>query len=164
MIGLEKKTSYYLDEKLAERAVDLVLMGALAALKLHVFKRESLAICVLDLNGDLLFSKDIKGKDWGDHDFSAIALSKAEVAYKNKKDSVLVDCHTPWNAEEGETPYQGGAYYKGLAVGVSGVESYFDQMIAKWIIAAISALCDEARLKTKKEMAERNLDFLPAKE
>jgi hypothetical protein len=56
--------------------------------------------------------------------------------------------------EPGDTKYIGSAISRcgRLIVGVSGVQDYFDEMIAKWIVSAIEALAiQEAEAARKDE-------------
>jgi hypothetical protein len=159
---VEMKLGGGYDKATAKKAIAMVKPSIVMNMKLGVFKRECISICILSLDGTVLHQEDIKLKkeEWT-HDFRSIALSKAEVSYRIKADSALLSARMPWKRKSGDTNYPGGKYYKGIAVGVSGVESWFDEMIANWVISAIVALSYEKEEKIKEEMKAKNLDFTP---
>ncbi|PIR44470.1 MAG: hypothetical protein COV10_04420 [Candidatus Vogelbacteria bacterium CG10_big_fil_rev_8_21_14_0_10_51_16] len=59
----------------------------------------------------------------------------------------------------GDTPYWGGVKRHGLAVSCSGVQPWFDQMIAGMIADAIKAFCYDTWMNSKAK--QEGLEFLP---
>ena len=157
----KKGESYILDKDLVKKAIEIVMPAIRTCMEGKIFKRKCLSICVLEpKKGKVLHTENIKDEEW-DHDFEKIASSKAKVSYKGKTDTALISLRKPWSFEVGDTIYPGGVYYKGLVIGVSGVEPYFDEMIANWIIFAIKGLCSKEMGKNIGLMNDFKEDFLP---
>jgi len=115
-------------------------------------KREHLAIVVTATesihprNTDKSFKDDcylITGigdkNDW-EHDYEAVALSKAEKSVRTGKDSALL---APHYLLESDTVYWGSVVLDDIVVACSGVEAYYDEMFSGLIAVAIKALCKE---------------------
>lgn len=109
-------------------------------------KRSALAIAVLDPStGNELYITTF-GKlpeDKWTADYLKIARAKAKLAFRLKMSSRAAQQH-PQLLEPGDTKHRGGIYHNGIPVGVSGVQSYIDEMIAMWIAAACEMLCRRA--------------------
>lgn len=150
----ESGESYFLDAKLAKKAVEIVMPAIKIAMKRGLIKRKCLSICILNpKNGEELYEENIKIEDW-EHDFGEIARSKARISYREKVDTVIVRERRTCSFEKGDTIYQGGVYFRGYVVGVSGVESWYDEMIAYWVATTLSGLCRNELEK------EGDVDFL----
>jgi hypothetical protein len=146
--------SFSLDKALAKKAVEMARPSIIKAIQQEIFKRKCLSICILDpKSGEVVYSEDI-GKNETGHDFKKIARSKAKISYREKVDTLIVREQRTCFLEPGETTYQGGVYFRGYVVGVSGVEPWFDEMIALWIAAPLQALC-------RNELEQKgNVEFL----
>lgn len=158
----KKKESYILNVKLVEESIKIVLPAIKNAMETGVLKRKHLSICVLNpKNESVLFQHNIGDRAKWEDPFNELAKSKARIAKREKKDVSYVRERKPWMLESGDTIWSGGVYFQGLVVGVSGVEEYFDEMIAKWIIHTIKALCIAKFLKEKELMEKHTVYFLP---
>lgn len=91
--------------------------------------------------------------EWGSGPdiFMGIAQKKAELAYRTRKSTGEVVALSPWELQPGDYIYPGGVYQNGIAIGVSGVESFVDELIARILLACIVAL---AKLKFEKKIEE----------
>ena len=137
----ESGESFFLVANLAKKAVEIVMPLIKIALKRGIFKRKCLSICVLNpKTGEVIYTENI-GENNTKHNFSKIARSKAKISWRAKADTLIVRERRVWSFEKGETVYQGGVYFRGYTVGVSGVESWYDEMIAYCIAATLHALC-----------------------
>lgn len=98
-----------------------------------------------------------KNTDWnpewgsGPEFFMEVAQKKAELAHRTRKSTGEVVALSPWELQPGDYTYPGGVYQDGIAIGVSGVESFADELIAKILLACIVAL---AKLKFEKMLEE----------
>lgn len=93
--------------------------------------------------------------DWGKAEhFAEIAKAKLELSDRTKLNTSEVVALSPWLLEGNEYLYGGGAHYKGISVGVSGLEWQADEMIAKDLINRIVAL---ALLETSARISAENM-------
>lgn len=139
------------------------LTPAIEAFLLHHAKRTELALRVIDpaspSEAVVLYEKDFGyPPDWA-HDYAGIAMGKAGVCLRCKCDSAVAVEQRPHALQPGDPPYAGGVYVEGLVVACSGVEGYFDQMIARWVAAACRAIATH-RFQT--EVVATGLDAVPA--
>jgi len=98
-------------------------------------------------------------KKWGEFkNFSIIADAKMEAAAREKVNTSVLVASQPWNLEEGEYLYSGGATRDGIAVGVSGAKGIVDEAIAEMIISAIVMF---AKLETDRRIkgGENKISF-----
>lgn len=72
--------------------------------------------------------------------YDQIAVSKAKLALRVKMDTGVVITLHPELLKQGDAKYRGGVYRHGIAVAASGMQSYWDQMVARWLLDAIEAL------------------------
>lgn len=109
-------------------------------------KRSALAVAVLDpLTGEELFTTTfgkLSREEWT-ADYEEIALAKARLAFRLKMSCRAAQQH-PQLFQEGDTKHRGGIFHNGIAIGVSGVESYIEEMIALQIAASCEMLCRRA--------------------
>jgi hypothetical protein len=82
-----------------------------------------------------------------EHDFRQLARHKAHQARKYRMPNQYIVEQAPWLLAADEPPFFGSAYCDGLVVGVSGVQSWYDQMIAEMVASAIKAHCFDAMRK-----------------
>jgi len=158
-----KEKSFILDRKIAEKAVQIVLPSILEAMKSGIVKRKALSICILNPQESdiILYQYDIGNKKKWKYPFDKIALSKACTAMAKKKDTSYIIERKPWVLGPGHSIYSGGVYFQGIVIGVSGVEEYFDEMFAKWIVHTIKALCLERFKKVKELIEEKGEHSIP---
>lgn len=125
-------------------------------------KRQDLAILVLDpasANEPVpLYSLNLGNPDDWEYNYEYYAAGKAAVCLREKCDSDRVKSERPFRYQPGDPPYAGGVYVEGLVVACSGVEGYFDQMIAHWIAAGCRAI---ATHRFQKEVIDQDLDAIP---
>ncbi len=160
-----KEKSFILDREIAKKAIEIVEPSILAAMESGIVKRKALSICILNPQGEgiILLQHSInigEAKEWK-HPFDKIAMSKATTAQGKRKNTSYVRDLEPQMLVQGNTIYSGGAYFQGIAVGVSGVEEYFDEMIAKWIVHTTRALCLERFIKVKEAIEEKGEYSIP---
>lgn len=121
-------------------------------------KRCDLHIVVLDpLSGEIICQYSIgKKADW-EHTYDQIARDKATLAFKHKKDTSQIMNAEPHLLSEGDTVHAGGVYYKGITIGVSGVESEFDEAIGRMIAALIIGMVIHEYKKTRTNQDLNNI-------
>lgn len=136
--------SALLTRDVVEQAINLCTPSIMYLLETSGFaKRSALTIVVLDpTTGDELIKTKF-GKlpraEWT-ADYAEIALAKAKLAFRLKMSCRAAQQH-PHLLEAGDTKHRGGIYHQGIPVGVSGVQSYLDEMVAMWIAVACEMLC-----------------------
>jgi hypothetical protein len=149
---------------LVHEAFELVRPQIEATLKSRA-KREHLAIVVTapeainPRNPDKSFKDDcylvtgIGDKDDWEHDYEAVALSKADESARTGKGTAKL---APHYLLDEDTVYWGSVVIEDIVVACSGAEAYFDEMFSGWIATAIKALCKEkfAKLPTGTEFIE----------
>ena len=82
--------------------------------------------------------------------YDRIAINKAELSWTYKVSSHRMVTEMPQLAQNGDMKWQGGAYYRGIAVGVSGLQAPVDEMVAMWVATALIA---QAQLMMKELVA-----------
>jgi len=153
--------SYFLTRDIAGHAVHLVrpaiercMHTVLEGQKNILFKRDHLAIVIL--NPTIEYNRAMENSvgepslpvlhqvEFGDsnnweHPYLKIAQSKARVTWRTgfQRRDVL---NAPHLLREGDTPFYGSVIREGLVVAVSGVQPYFDEMIAGWVADTCIAL------------------------
>ena len=85
------------------------------------------------------FRKDLWGKD---AHYNEIARSKAQQLWDQRSNGGL--CISPHLLFKGETRWTGGVECEGIIVTCSGVQGYFDRMIASMVANIIIALAHHA--------------------
>lgn len=146
----------------AKAACDIVEPAVNALLNQGtVAKRNTLAVVILEPEtGHAIYERrfgTMDPKDW-ERDYSKIARSKAEVAWRTKMDSGLVTARFPHLLRLGDAKYRGGVFAHGIAIGTSGVQSYWDEMFARWIADAYAALA--LRQFEEVALADKEHDFI----
>lgn len=89
--------------------------------------------------------------DW-EHDYEAVALSKAELSVRTGLDTYKLPPHYRL---AGDTVYSGSVVIDGIVVACSGVEGYLDEMIAGLIAVFVKGLC-----KHKLAQLPEGIEFL----
>lgn len=146
----------------AAKAVEMVLPAVQALMGQDVLKRRHLHIVVLDpafTPADIpvavwqvkaiLFEHSVGDRKEWKKPYDTFARSKAFLSWRYGLPTQAIQSRCPHLLEAGETVYYGSAISDGLVVGVSGVQPYFDQMIASWVLEACRALAIERHLEVK---------------
>ncbi len=141
--------SFFIDSNLVDQAINLAspTINQLLGSEL-VGGRKNIFVVVIEPSGKQFpykFGPD-QVKDF-QHPYHIIAGAKAEMCHRTGKPSGHVLHRTPWLFEKGDCRYAGGVVEDGLAVGVSGLQSHFDEMVAWMIFNAIAGLCMDAIAK-----------------
>jgi hypothetical protein len=100
-----------------------------------------------------------QGKDAWEYDYERIARSKAEQAWREQRANLLTNMLGPATLRSGDTIYWGSFEYYGMFTSCSGIEPYFDMLIAGWLALAYQQLSQH--YLTKHKTAYPNDDFLP---
>ena len=133
--------SVYVTDSLVREAVAMVTPAIHATLKGAAKRR----------HGYLLISalqegwQEIEGFEFGDRpewelDYYKVAAAKDEISRRTGLTTREVQYMHPELLEPGDTVYYGNAKTDTIIVSFSGVEPYFDELFAKWVLAAILAL------------------------
>lgn len=121
-------------------------------------KRSALHVCVLT---DALLVERTFGamprSEWP-RDYSHIAHGKAKLALRTRMSTARIITEAPQLLEGGDVKYRGGVYRAGFAVGTSGIQSYWDQMISNWVADTIVALSQ--REFEERVLVDTEKDFL----
>lgn len=154
----------FVTEETAKAAVAMTLPAILQMMHAGIFKRKHLHIVVMDpakpfsggyeFEHSILYEYSIGSPGEWQWPYGEIAASKAEVTWRTGHPTRAVRDAMPHLYEPGDTKYIGSVISRcgRLIVGVSGVQDYFDEMIAKWIVSAIEALAiQEAEAARKNE-------------
>lgn len=134
-----------LTREIADQAIGLIGPFIMNAMAIGMVKQKDLHIIILD-PASLTEPKILTSKSYGDpekweYPYSQIALSKANICFKNKCSTADMLVKKPFAYCSGDAPFVGGVYMDGLIVACSGVEGYFDQMFAEMIASVCKALC-----------------------
>jgi len=142
-----------LDSSVAKQAFEILLPLIKETLK-NRCKRQHLAIVVsatIAINTDhkigfSTFKKECyliesigDHSEW-EHDYTKIALSKAEKSARTGKSTAEL---APHYLIRSDTIYWGSVVIDDIVVACSGVEPYYDEMFSGWIAITIKALCKE---------------------
>jgi len=133
-----------------------------------VFKRQACHIVVLVPEMDakdegypnytirpcLLYENGINTAEWS-ADYKSIARSKALQLWHGRNDT-RTDV-IPHLLFSGDTPYWGGVKRHGIVVACSGVQSWFDQMIAGMVADMCKALAYNAWMNSDDQKNEEDL-------
>jgi hypothetical protein len=95
---------------------------------------------IMDYEDLILHEESFGDKSQWEHPYDEYARSKAVVSLRTKLPSLYVVQSAPFLLVPGDTCFGGSAYLDGIAVGVSGVDSHIDQMIADRVAATIRGL------------------------
>lgn len=95
---------------------------------------------------------DLPESEWP-HPFDDFAKEKAQMALKYQRDVAKVISESPHLIQRRDIKWRGGIYFDGIGIGVSGVQSWYDEMIARWFSAAIRAYAG-VRVQTQIEDEE----------
>jgi hypothetical protein len=122
-----------------------------------IFKRADMHIVVMNpvmpypqyaFKDAVLYSYSYGIKDLWEHPYDLIAYKKAEQSWITGKDGITLQQLAPHLMAVGDTPWYGSVNRDGMIVAVSGVQSYFDTLIAGWIADTCIAFCREKMQET----------------
>ena len=146
MMNQQRQTPKFLTQRVAQCAVDTVLNATILSSDLTgTFKRTMCHVVVLVPSIDrarepstewpncsmgpyCLYEKSVGDRKEWPHDFSVIARSKAMQLWQDRNDD-RTDV-MPHLLFSGDTAFWGGVKRSGIVVTCSGVQAYFDKMIA----------------------------------
>jgi len=144
--------SALLTRDVVQQAIELCLPSIMTLLESDLTKRVCMHLVVPDptatLDGKtftdiILKEHSINRGNWGEYKFQEFARAKAEQSFHSGLPSRARQ-ETPALYTHGEIKYGGSAVYKGVIVGASGVQPYFDELIAFWVAATCHALSTHA--------------------
>jgi hypothetical protein len=156
-------------EKWAQEAVEFVLPAVKALMESGTFSRKDLCIVIAqpgNPQAELAFSSwqlsgilyhHVMGERERDgHNFYELARKKAYLSWRYAMPLPHLQFQCPYLLGEEDTMNVGSASRDGLAVGVSGVQSHYCQMIAEWVLEALRGLAiDDAEKKRRARKEER---------
>jgi hypothetical protein len=137
--------SLFLTPALADHAYSLVAPAITHILSTSA-KRQALHVTILD--GVVPFEDTAAGfknalrfdrvavKDAWVVDYETNARTKARMSWRARMDTLTLITVCPTHLQHADSKYAGGVWRDGVVVGVSGVEQYFDHMIAAIIAEA----------------------------
>ena len=138
-----------LTPELAERALDLVAPAIDALLNRDQtwIKRSALFVVIMKNDPDEEHTVVVALRNFGSmtpvqwpHPFNQIAMGKARLALRTGMDTASVIALHPELLKKGDAKYRGGVVTTDIGVAASGIQSYWDQMVARWVMDAIEAL------------------------
>ncbi len=150
-----------LTQEVISSVVEAVLVNALpTARRIGDPEKKGFHIVVAFVNGKaegLGFMDCVAyNSPWGDvtnkSHYEGIAFGKARLSWQCEQDTNRILTESPNQCEPGDPKYQGGIFYRGIAVGVSGLEAPLDEMVAMWIATALVA---------KAQLLRKAVDILP---
>lgn len=140
--------SYLLTTDIAMHAVCIAKAAFTLAFELGDTRTASIHIVIMDpakqpdmgfsFEDAILFEESIGTPS---NEYIAFARSKAEVSWRYKMHSQMVQQLFPHLYMQGMTVHGGGVYLYGIAAGASGVQYQMDQWFAEMIIITCRALC-----------------------
>lgn len=142
--------SVLLTPDVAGQAIEMVLPMIEKLAADGVIRGRDLAIVVLDpatVDDSVIGQKCLGDLEKWEHNYLRLAEYKAGLSKRYGLSTRHITQTKPHLCIVGDTKHSGGISLDGIPVGVSGVESYFDEMIANWVAAACLALCMEAMAK-----------------
>ncbi len=141
--------SVYVSKRVAEFAIDLVQPSIEQTLRCAA-KRNAGCIRVSTRRSDgswVILAQRIFGqpREAWEHDYEGHATAKERMSQRTGLGSREVQCLHPEAIMPGDTVYFGSVVSAdgNIVVAYSGVEAFFDEMFAKWTLAAILALIEQ---------------------
>lgn len=145
-----------LTKEVAQEALELVKAMFECNWESWGFNRLGVKVYVVlgNTNDPLYFVRGEIGEPTNDYPFARIAESKATMAFKERMDTGVLLVSKPHLLRDGDTIYRGGVFGDGFSVGVSGVQDFMDELIARFLRDTIRALC--SKLLKEAEDADQN--------
>jgi len=122
------------------KAWEMVLPGIVRGAEMGLLRDVMGGMVVLnpaDAEGEPLFTAGLG--DEGEK-YIGWATHKARVAARERTDTSRLRQDFPYLYRAGDIKWPGGLYRGGLALGFSGVQGEYDEMICEWMAAAIRAM------------------------
>ena len=95
---------------------------------------------------------------WGDElpmdDFRKFAEHKRQLAERGQGPTSQIVVDKPWLLERGDNLYAGGTWYDGISVGVAGINSEADELIAKLVLTMLIGV---ARMEARNRVNTKNM-------
>jgi hypothetical protein len=131
---------------MAEDAVDMVVPAINFSLKRHA-KRVAGHLRVshlVDGNWCVITTRDFGQRDTWEYDYEGHATAKEELSQRTGKATRDVQSKDFELLEQEDTVYFGSVVSPGgtIVVAFSGVEAHYDEMFAKWVLAACLGLIE----------------------
>ena len=155
------------DRPIEEQVFDLI-QPAIDKLLSSMAKRQHMHIVVMDpqkkpwegtFEDAILAEFQIGNSTEWQHDYRMIARAKAAIAWREQCSNIVPRLIGPAVLRPGDTIHYGSFVYEGMVVAASGVEPYFDMLVAGWFALAYQQVCQH--YITKHLAGYPNEDFLP---
>lgn len=125
-----------------------VIVGAKVFEALGILRtRKVLAVTIITPEGEVyneLYGEDASDRDQWDHPFDEISLGKARLSDEHKMSSREIQLLHPALLKSGDIKYWGSVHQDGYTVACSGIQPYFDEAVAKSIMAVMMASLEHA--------------------
>ena len=129
-----------ISKDICAQAWEMVLPGFVRGVELGLLDGMRGGLVILDpaaLDGEPLFTA---GVGEGSDEFIDNALHKARLSAREKIDTSRLRQDYPHRYRAGDIKWPGGLYRHGLALGFSGVQGEYDEMVCEWMVAAVRAI------------------------
>ncbi len=112
-------------------------------------KRRELHIVIMDprlkpwessFEDAILYQETIRSSAPWESPYDELARKKAEQAWRERQANVVLQTSHPSSLREHDIPFYGSFVYGNIVVGCSGVEEWFDMLIAGWIALAFEQI------------------------
>ncbi|MFO7244773.1 MAG: hypothetical protein DIU73_007840 [Actinomycetes bacterium] len=126
--------------EICEQAWEMVRPGFERGVELGLLNGMRGGLVILDPadpQGEPLFTAGIGD---GAEEFIDNALHKARLSAREQIDTSRLRQDYPHRYRPGDIKWPGGLYRHGLALGFSGVQGEYDEMVCEWVVAAIRAI------------------------
>ena len=135
-------TLYLLTPTVIGDAIRMVEPGAIGLMGANIGKRKILAGAIRidsrpELDRDFWYKLDLEAET--DPRFMAIGRGKAALSLREQMSTGLIVTQYPHLLLPEDPKYPGGVYKAKIAVGCSAWDSWFDEMVAWWLVEAIIA-------------------------
>lgn len=151
---MQKPVSFLLSAEVARKAIEMVLPSILSMMASGQFDKSQLHIVimnpatdpgyVLDPSSVILYEETIGEPASWKHPYDEIARAKAFASWRTGLPMDVLSHSMPYllkaDEDQSDTMFGGSATLLGIVVGVSGVQPWFDEMVAYMVAAACRAL------------------------
>jgi hypothetical protein len=103
-----------------------------------------------EFNDAILIEKSLGNPEEWQVPFDELARKKAAQAWRQGTANISLQTQHPSSLRSGDILYYGSFVYGDIVVGCSGVEPWFDMLIASWIALAIEQLSIHEYQETKR--------------
>jgi hypothetical protein len=105
----------------------------------------------------IIFEFAVGDKTKWEHPYDEIARAKAFSAARHQMSTDTLRRLYPHLMQPEDTVHCGGVNFEGIPIGVSGVQGYFDELVANWLGATIVALC---KARMAEILEDKSIDTL----